>query len=156
MGLFVNALHRSKMVKIFKPGRVIIMLRGRQTGKKGIVVKTNEDGTRDRPFEHALVVGIDGYPRRVIKGMSRKKIAKRSKIKPFIRVVNLKHMIQPATPPLTSSSIRRRSTRRPSETLAEGTRSATWSADSLKKDTRLAEIGGSSRSSDSKIKISFK
>merc|ERR1712121_576465 len=92
MGLFVNALHRSKMVKIFKPGRVIIM-RGRQTGKKGIVVKTNEDGTRDRPFEHALVVGIDGYPRRVIKGMSRKKIAKRSKIKPFIRVVNLQPMM---------------------------------------------------------------
>merc|ERR1712121_225645 len=87
------------MVKIFKPGRVVIMLNGRHTGKKGIVVKTNEDGTRDRPFEHALVVGIDGYPRRVIKGMSRKKIAKRSKIKPFIRVVNLKHMMPPRYTP---------------------------------------------------------
>merc|ERR1712142_653142 len=93
MGLFVNALHRSKMVKIFKPGRVIIMLRGRQTGKKGIVVKTNEDGTRDRPFEHALVVGIDRYPRRDLKGWSKRKINKRSSIKPFIRVINLKHLM---------------------------------------------------------------
>lgn len=74
------------MVKIFKPGRVVIMLGGRHTGKKGIVVKTNEEGTRDRPFEHALVVGIDRYPRRVKKSMSKSKIARRSTLKPFIRV----------------------------------------------------------------------
>merc|ERR1712055_558899 len=91
MGLFQE--FTVKMVKIFKPGRVVIMLGGRHAGKKGIVVKTNEDGTRDRPFEHALVVGIDRYPRRVIKSMSRQKIAKRSKLKPFIRIVNLKHMM---------------------------------------------------------------
>ncbi|XP_042859808.1 60S ribosomal protein L27-like [Penaeus japonicus] len=81
------------MVKIFKPGRVVIMLNGRHTGKKGIVVKTNEEGTRDRPFEHALVVGIDRYPRRVKKSMSKSKIARRSTLKPFVRIVNLKHMM---------------------------------------------------------------
>merc|ERR1712055_699200 len=91
MGLFQE--FTVKMVKIFKPGRVVIMLGGRHAGKKGIVVKTNEDGTRDRPFEHALVVGIDRYPRRVLKGWSKRKINKRSTIKPFIRVINLKHLM---------------------------------------------------------------
>merc|ERR1711921_45424 len=81
------------MVKVYKPGRVVILLGGRHAGKKAIVIKSNDDGTQDRPYEHALVAGIERYPRRVIKGMSRKKIAKRSKIKPFIRVVNLKHMM---------------------------------------------------------------
>merc|ERR1711909_33118 len=82
----------TKMVKIYKPGRVVILLTGKHAGKKAIVVKSNDDGTQERPYEHALVCGIDRYPRKVTKKMSKKKVAKRSKLKPFIRVVNLKHV----------------------------------------------------------------
>ncbi|KAK4292931.1 hypothetical protein Pmani_034332 [Petrolisthes manimaculis] len=81
------------MVKVYKPGRVVIMLSGRQAGKKAIIVKSNDEGTMDRPFEHALVVGIARYPRRVTKSMTKKKISKRSIVRPFIRIVNLKHVM---------------------------------------------------------------
>merc|ERR1712046_251029 len=47
----------------------------------------------DKPFSHALVAGIDRYPRKVTKKMSKKKVAKRSKIKPFLKVVNYNHMM---------------------------------------------------------------
>merc|ERR1711915_884652 len=81
------------MVKVYKPGRVVIVLSGRQAGKKAIVIKSNDDGTQDRPYEHALVCGIDRYPRKVTRKMTKKKIARRSKIKHFVRVVNLKHLM---------------------------------------------------------------
>ncbi|XP_071542118.1 large ribosomal subunit protein eL27 [Panulirus ornatus] len=81
------------MVKVYKPGRVVILLAGKQAGKKAIVIKSNDDGTQDRPYEHALVAGIECYPRKVTKSMSKIKIAKRSKIKPFVRIINLKHVM---------------------------------------------------------------
>ena len=42
-------------------------------------------------FSHALVAGIDRYPRKVTKKMSKKKVAKRSKIKPFLKVMKRIH-----------------------------------------------------------------
>ncbi|MCL4161141.1 UNVERIFIED_CONTAM: hypothetical protein GTU68_062480 [Idotea baltica] len=81
------------MVKIYKPGRVVICLSGKMAGKKAIVVKSNDEGTQDRPYEHALVAGIHRYPRRVTTDMGKTKIAKRSKIKAFVRVINLKHLM---------------------------------------------------------------
>merc|ERR1712077_76823 len=50
-------------------------------------------GTSDKPFSHALVAGIDRYPRKVTKKMSKKKIQKRSKVKPFLKVVNYNHVM---------------------------------------------------------------
>merc|ERR1711976_386638 len=82
-----------KMVKIYKPGRVVILLTGRFAGKKAIVVKSNDEGTQERQYEHALVAGIERYPRKVVKRMTKKKIEKKSKIKPFIQIVNLKHVM---------------------------------------------------------------
>lgn len=46
------------MVKVYKAGRVVIVLSGRFAGKKGIVIKSNDEGTSDRPYEHALIAGI--------------------------------------------------------------------------------------------------
>merc|ERR1711911_159763 len=46
-----------------------------------------------KPFSHALVAGIDRYPRIVTKKMSKKKVSKRSKIQPFLKVVNYNHMM---------------------------------------------------------------
>ena len=40
-----------------------------------------------------LVAGIDRYPRKVVKAMSKKKIEKRTKIKPFIKAVNFNHLM---------------------------------------------------------------
>ncbi|XP_032280952.1 60S ribosomal protein L27-like [Phoca vitulina] len=47
----------------------------------------------DRPYSHALVAGIDRYPRKVTAAMGKKKIAKRSKIKSFVKVYNYSHLM---------------------------------------------------------------
>merc|ERR1712050_423759 len=95
MGLFSRHCrgNTTKMVKIYKPGRVVILLTGKHAGKKAIVVKSNDDGTQERPYEHALVAGIDRYPRKVTKSMSKKKIVKRNKMKSFVKVINFNHIM---------------------------------------------------------------
>merc|ERR1712149_83295 len=82
-----------KMGKFMKSGKVVLVLGGKYAGRKAIIVKNCDDGTQDRPYGHALVVGIDKYPRKVTKPMGKKKVAKRSKIKTFIKVVNYNHLM---------------------------------------------------------------
>ena len=43
-------------------------------------------GTQDRAYGHALVAGIERYPRKVTKAMGKKKLTKRSRVKPFVKV----------------------------------------------------------------------
>ncbi len=74
------------MGKIMKAGKVVLVLSGRFAGRKAIIVKPNDEGTTDKPFGHALVAGIDRYPRLVTKRMSKKKVKQRSKVKPFLKV----------------------------------------------------------------------
>merc|ERR1712032_1477429 len=81
------------MGKFIKAGRVVVLLQGRYTGKKAIVVKPFDDGSKIRPFGHCLVAGIDRAPMKVTKRMSKKKIAKRIRIKPFVKYVNYNHMM---------------------------------------------------------------
>lgn len=72
-----------------KSGKVVIVLCGRYAGRKAIVVRTFDDGTADKQFGHALLAGIDRYPRKVTKKMGTAKLKKKSKIKPFLKVSNL-------------------------------------------------------------------
>lgn len=75
------------MRKIMKSGKVVIVLCGRYAGRKAVIVKTFDDGTSDKQFGHALVAGIDRYPRKVTKKMGKAKLKKKSKIKPFLKVI---------------------------------------------------------------------
>lgn len=81
------------MGKIMKSGKVVVVLGGRFAGKKGVVVKNYDEGSNDRPYGHALVAGVDRYPLRITKSMGKKKTAKRSKVKPFLRVINYNHLM---------------------------------------------------------------
>uniref|UniRef100_A0A8C9Y6W6 Large ribosomal subunit protein eL27 n=1 Tax=Sander lucioperca TaxID=283035 RepID=A0A8C9Y6W6_SANLU len=81
------------MGKFMKPGKVVMVLAGRYAGRKAVIVKNIDDGTTDRPYSHALVAGIDRYPRKVTTTMGKKKIAKRSKIKAFVKVFNYNHLM---------------------------------------------------------------
>merc|ERR1711974_66660 len=82
-----------KRSKFLKPGKVVILLQGRQAGKKAVIVKSYEEGTANRAYGHCIVAGIDRYPRKVTKTMGPKKVAKRSKIKTFVKVVNFNHIM---------------------------------------------------------------
>merc|ERR1719362_2656556 len=81
------------MGKFIKSGRVVVVLQGRFTGKKAIVVKTYDEGSKHRPFGHCLVAGVDRAPMKVTKRMSKKKISKRTRVKPFVKYLNYNHII---------------------------------------------------------------
>ena len=65
---------------------VVLVLSGRYAGRKAVIIKPNDEGTADKPFGHALIAGIDRYPRLVTKRMGKTKIKQRSKVKPFLKV----------------------------------------------------------------------
>ncbi|KAG4088751.1 hypothetical protein BCR32DRAFT_233307 [Anaeromyces robustus] len=81
------------MVKFLKPGKVVLILQGRFAGKKAVIVKNYDEGTKERPYPHAIVAGIERYPLKVTKSMGQKLVAKRSKVKPFVKVVNFNHIM---------------------------------------------------------------
>lgn len=81
------------MVKFLKPGKVAIVLSGRYAGKKVVIVKNLDEGTKDRQYGHAIVAGIERYPLKVTRKMGPKRIAKRSRIKPFIKIINYNHLM---------------------------------------------------------------
>ncbi|GAA5844622.1 hypothetical protein JCM3775_005660 [Rhodotorula graminis] len=81
------------MPKIYKPGKVALVLSGRYAGRKVVVIRQSDEGTKERPYPHAIVAGVDRYPRKVTKGMGKKRIEKRSKVKPFIKSVNYNHLL---------------------------------------------------------------
>merc|ERR1712151_1389589 len=56
-------------------------------------VKTFDDGSKSRPFGHYLVAGVDRAPLKCTKVMSKKKITKRNRVKPFVKYVNFNHMM---------------------------------------------------------------
>merc|ERR1719155_297365 len=84
---------RQKSMKFIKTGRIVILTGGRYAGKKGLVVKTFDEGTKARAFGHALVAGVAKSPMKVTKSMGKKKVEKRSKCKTFVKYVNYNHIM---------------------------------------------------------------
>ena len=81
------------MVKFLRPNKAVIVLQGRFAGRKAVIVRNFDDGTRDRPYGHCLVAGISKYPAKVIRKDSAKKTAKKSRVKAFIKMVNYSHVM---------------------------------------------------------------
>ena len=81
------------MKKFLKPGRIVIMLTGKHAGKKAVILKLFYEGSSNRKFGHALVAGISRAPRKVTKDMSEARIARRIRIKPFVKYVNYNHFM---------------------------------------------------------------
>jgi len=81
------------MGKFLKSGKVVIMLQGRYAGKKAVIVKQYDDGHGERHYGHCIVAGIARYPLKVNKAMGKKRLDKRSKVKPFLKVVNYNHVM---------------------------------------------------------------
>lgn len=55
------------MAKFYKPGRIVVVTNGRFAGKKGIIIRSNFEGTKIKKFPHCLVLGLAKAPRRVTK-----------------------------------------------------------------------------------------
>merc|ERR1712096_318412 len=82
-----------KMGKFLKTGKVVLLLHGRFAGKKAVIVQNSDNGTKERSYGHALVAGIDKYPLKIRRSMSKKRQAFRSRVRPFIKIVNHNHIM---------------------------------------------------------------
>lgn len=81
------------MGKFLKPGRIVIVTNGRFAGRKAVCVKCFDDGSKARAFGHCLVAGVARPPLKVTRAMSKKKQAKRLRVKPFVKYVNYTHVM---------------------------------------------------------------
>lgn len=52
-----------------------------------------DEGTENRTYGFAIVAGCDHGPLKITRSMTKTKIIKRSKIKPFVKIVNYSHMM---------------------------------------------------------------
>merc|ERR1711918_316134 len=52
----------SKMVKFLKDGKIVVCLQGRYAGKKAVILKTNDEGNKERPYGHCVVAGVAKAP----------------------------------------------------------------------------------------------
>ncbi len=71
----------------------MILLHGRFAGSKAVILQNNDGGTSKHSYGHCIVAGIEKAPRKVTKKMTPKKIAKRSQITSFVKVVNYNHLM---------------------------------------------------------------
>ncbi|XP_031488404.1 60S ribosomal protein L27-2 [Nymphaea colorata] len=81
------------MVKFLKQNKAVVLLQGRFAGRKAVIVRPFDDGTRDRGYGHCLVAGLIKYPKKVIRKDSAKKTAKKSRLKVFMKLVNYNHIM---------------------------------------------------------------
>ncbi|CAG9327619.1 unnamed protein product [Blepharisma stoltei] len=81
------------MVKPIKVGRVVILLTGRYAGKKAVIAKLYDEGTKDRKFPHALVAGVAKAPLFITEKMHEKKKERRTRVKAFVKYVNYQHIL---------------------------------------------------------------
>jgi large subunit ribosomal protein L27e len=81
------------MVRFIKPGRVVIVLSGRNAGKKAVVVKCYDEGSKDRPFAHCLVAGVKKAPLFITPKMHEKKQERRTRVGAFIKYANYQHIL---------------------------------------------------------------
>ncbi|KAM0121817.1 60S ribosomal protein L27B [Aspergillus fumigatus] len=58
-----------------------------------VIVQPNDTGSKAHPFPYAIVAGIERYPLKVTRRMGKKMVEKRSRIKPFIKIVNYNHLM---------------------------------------------------------------
>ena len=82
-----------KMAKFSKVSKVTVVVRGCYAGKKVVIVRPHDEGSKNHSFLHGLVAGIERYPLKITGGHDPKKIAKRTKIRLFIKVINYNHLL---------------------------------------------------------------
>lgn len=58
-----------------------------------VIIQPQDVGNKSHPYPHALVAGIERYPSQITRRMSKATQAKRSKVKPFIKVINYNHLM---------------------------------------------------------------
>lgn len=58
-----------------------------------VIIQPVDSGNKLHPYGHAIVAGIERYPLKITRRMSKTRQEKRNKIKPFVKVVNYNHLM---------------------------------------------------------------
>ena len=58
-----------------------------------VIIQPQDTGNKSHPYPHAIVAGIERYPSQITRRMSKARQSKRSKVKPFIKVINYNHLM---------------------------------------------------------------
>mmetsp|Transcript_24737 Transcript_24737/g.36271 ORF Transcript_24737/g.36271 Transcript_24737/m.36271 type:complete len:148 (-) Transcript_24737:90-533(-) len=77
---------------VLRKNKVVIVLQGRFAGRKGVVVKVL-DSDNKHGYKRCIVAGINRYPRKITKAMTDETKSKRSRIKAFLRTINVNHLM---------------------------------------------------------------
>ncbi|KAI9750714.1 MAG: hypothetical protein M1815_001649 [Lichina confinis] len=56
-------------------------------------MQTLDSGSKAHPFPHAVVAGIDRYPMKITRRMSKARVHRRSRVKPFVKIINYTHIM---------------------------------------------------------------
>lgn len=70
-----------------------MLTRARLPSPQVVIIQPVDNGNKSHPYGHALVAGIERYPSKITRRMSKTRQEKRSKIKPFVKVVNYNHLM---------------------------------------------------------------
>merc|ERR1712022_6067 len=87
------------MVKFLKEGKIVVCLQGRYAGKKAVILKANDESTKERTYGHCVVAGIAKAPMSISKAMTKnnkkmeKLVKRRSRIKTFAKIINYTHLM---------------------------------------------------------------
>jgi large subunit ribosomal protein L27e len=74
-------------------GRFVILLHGRHAGRKAVVLTASVEPTEARKYPHAIVLGIEKYPKKLTKDMSQEVLVKRTQVRVFFKTVNFNHLL---------------------------------------------------------------
>merc|ERR1719222_264829 len=80
------------MAKIIKQGRVVVVTNGRFAGQKAFILSSTESSTKNC-FDTVTVCGISKPPKKVTRGMSQAKQAKKSRVQCFVKTLNVAHIM---------------------------------------------------------------
>merc|ERR1712146_427299 len=89
----------SSMVKFLKDGKIVVCLQGRYAGKKAVILKTDDEGGKERPYGHCVVAGVAKAPLPITKAMCKgtpkmkKLVQRRSRVKTFVKIINYSHVM---------------------------------------------------------------
>merc|ERR1712022_108373 len=93
MGAWLNR----NMVKFLRDGKIVVCLQGRYAGKKAVILKTDDEGGKERPYGHCVVAGVAKAPLPITKAMCKgtpkmkKLVQRRSRVKTFVKIINYSH-----------------------------------------------------------------
>merc|ERR1712098_760645 len=82
-----------------KDGKIVVLLQGRYAGKKAVILKSNDDGGKERPYGNCVVTGVAKAPLPITRSMCKptpkmkKLVQRRSRVKTFVKFVNYTHVM---------------------------------------------------------------